>query len=182
MFLRERSRRAQPSGSDEKYPAVGAAIDSCDLAATLVIVTEEMDTAGDAWLALGLRLRMLTTTEGGRSKDLGLPGSEYEQYQYRPNWGLPGVSGTEQVGAFVLWLSPFPARLGDTVRAVIVPFAPGSLPLWEQVRVGDELRMFEGPRVCGKAIVEQVWDTTAPLPEEDAARFVRWASATGTST
>ena len=126
------------------------------------------------WLALGIMLRFLTTEEGGRSTPLGLPGSEYARFQYRPNWGLPGMTGTDQVGAFVLWLGQFPVRLGQTVRAAIVPLAPGSLPLWQAVHRGDELRMFEGARVCGLATVEWVRPTRRPVPDEDQDMFVAW--------
>jgi hypothetical protein len=129
----------------------------------------------DDWLALGLTLRFLTSREGGRSKDLGVPGSEYGRYQYRPNWGLPGMSGTEQVGAFVLSLEHFPVHLGDTVRAVIVPFAPQSIDCWRAVRPGDELAMFEGARICGRAKVETTWSTARPVPERDERRFIDWA-------
>lgn len=140
-------------------------------------MTAEAEGTGEAWIALGITLRLLTTAEGGRTKDVGVPGSVYERFRYRPNWGLPGMSGTDQVGAFVLWLSPFPLGRGHTAGAAIVPLDPGSLPLWKQVHVGDELRMFEGPRVCGRATVDKVWVTAVPLPEADSGRFIEWVDA-----
>ncbi len=89
------------------------------------------------------------------------------------------MTGTEQVGALVLGLAHFPVLLGETVRAVIVPFAPGSLSMWEQVSVGDELKMFEGPRICGLAVVEWIERTSRPVPEDDQSRFVKWAEGMG---
>ena len=133
----------------------------------------------DDWLALGVELRFLTTEAGGRSKPLGVPDSEYIKYQYRPNWGLPGMTGTDQVGGFVLWLGKFPVTLGETVRAVIVPCAPGSLPMWRSVVPGEHLKMIEGSRVCGDARVEWVSRTGRPVPSDDEARFVAWAEGTG---
>lgn len=138
-------------------------------------MVEEPNDEDDAWLALGLRLRLLTTAEGGRRKPLGLPDAQYERYQYRPNWGLPGMEGTDQLGGFVLTVSPFPVDLGETVRAVIVPLYPASMPLWRNLGVGDRLNMFEGPRVCGEATVEVVWETQRPLPDADADQFEDWA-------
>lgn len=129
----------------------------------------------DNWLALGVSLRFLTSDEGGRSKALGIADTDYVKYAYRPNWGLPDMTGTDQVGAPVLWLQHFPVNLGDTVRAVIVPLAPGSLHLWERVHPGDVLRMFEGPRVCGQAVVEWVRRTVRPVPDADTDRFIVWA-------
>lgn len=129
----------------------------------------------DDWLVFGVSLRFHTCEEGGRSKPLGVPDTEYVRYQYRPNWGLPEMTGTDQVGAPVLWLQHYPANLGETLRAVIVPLAPGSLHLWRRVEPGDSLRMFEGPRLCGQAVVEWVRSTVRPVPDEEADRFVAWA-------
>jgi hypothetical protein len=128
----------------------------------------------DDCLVIGITLRFLTTEEGGRSMPLGMPSGEYTKFQYRPNWGLPGMVGTDQVGAPVLWFGHFPVALGDTVRAVILPFAPGSLRLFRAVRPGDELRMFEGSRVCGRGTVEWVRGTHRPVQDSDQDRFVGW--------
>ena len=133
------------------------------------------DDARDDWLVFGVSLRLLTSDEGGRSKPLGVPDTKYVRYHYRPNWGLPEMTGTDQAGAPVRWLQRFPVNLGETVRAVILPLVPGSLHLWRQVEPGDSLRMFEGPRVCGQAVVEWVRPTVRPVPDEEADRFVAWA-------
>ncbi len=138
-------------------------------------VAPDKDVVDDDWLALGLTLRLLTTEEGGRTKPLGPSDGEYVKFQYRPNWGLPGMVGIDQVGAFVLWFGGFPVALGNTTRAVIVPFAPGSLPLWREVRPGDELRMFEGARVCGRAVVEWARRTQRPVPVDDQGQYIAWA-------
>ena len=87
------------------------------------------------------------------------------------------MSGTDQVGGFVLWLGHVPVHLGETVRAVVVPFHPGTLQLWRSVQQGDELRMFEGARICGRAEVETVWSTEWPVPERDELRFIDWAKS-----
>ena len=91
--------------------------------------------AQDDWVVFGVSLRFLTSDEGGRSKPLGVPDTDYVRYQYCPNWGLPEMTGTDQVGAPVLWLQHCPVNLGETVRAVIVPLAPGSLHRTGPVRL-----------------------------------------------
>ena len=53
------------------------------------------------------------------------------------------------VGGPVLCLGKRPPVPGETTRAVITPSAPGGFRLWETVTVGDDLRMFEGTRLCG---------------------------------
>ena len=127
----------------------------------------------DPWLALGIELRLRTTPEGGRSRPIGID-PEYPRLQYRPNWGLPGMTGAEQVGAPVLCFGHYPVRPGDRTRAVIIPLVDLSLEHWRTVAVADELRMFEGPRVCGLATVEWIAPSTRPVPAEDARRFCAW--------
>ena len=130
------------------------------------------------WLALGLTLRLTPTAEGGRHKSVW-GHDPYKPYSYRPNWGLPGMTGIEQAGAMVLSLGSVPFAPGDTTKAVIVPFASGSLFLWQQVKPGDDLRMFEGARICGTAVVEWVAPIERPLAQEDATRFTSWAQGQG---
>jgi hypothetical protein len=129
----------------------------------------------DNWLAFGLTLRLFTTEEGGRSRPIGHPDSEYVKFQYMPNWALPGMKGKEQIGAGVLWLGTYPVEPGETVRAVVVPLTSKSIPRWRVVAPGDELRLFEGKKVCGLATVEWVRSTGRPVPESDQDRFVAWA-------
>src|ERR1017187_6986746 len=82
--------------------------------------------AQDDWVVFGVSLRFLTSDEGGRSKPLGVPDTDYVRYQYRPNWCMSEINGTDQVGPRLLWLQHCPVNLGETDRAVIVPLAPGS--------------------------------------------------------
>lgn len=85
------------------------------------------------------------------------------------------MTGANQVGAPVLRFGREPIAPGESTRAVIVPLAPQSMHLWREVKIGDELRMFEGPRVCGIGVVRWVADTERPVPETDDARFASWA-------
>lgn len=105
------------------------------------------------WLAFGIDLRLKRTEDGGRSKPLGVV--PYKALQYRPNWRLPGMPHPEQVGAPVL--------------------VDLSLPLWEAVRVGDEVHPYDGARDCGSAVVVWVAPTFRPVPDDDSERFCAWA-------
>ena len=126
------------------------------------------------WLALGLALRFTTTDEGGRT--MVLPGGfgREVRFQYRPNWGLPGMEPPEQTGAPVLGFSKEGIAPGDEVRVVIVPPFPQMLSQWATVDLGDVLPMYEGLRVCGLGRV--LWKRMLPEGlgdlEEDA--FRRW--------
>lgn len=124
---------------------------------------------GEPWRALGVTLALRSTSEGGRRKPI-----IRKRYAYRPNWGLPGMEGTDQVGAPLLWMGKEALVPGATARAVIIPLVGNSLRLWRLVESGDELRMFEGAKVCGTAQVEWSEQTEWPLPPEDEERFVRW--------
>jgi hypothetical protein len=124
------------------------------------------------WLVFGVDLRLTTTEEGGRTKPLSA--APYTPMQYRPNWRLPGMNHPDQVGAPVLCFEKFPLHPGDRTHAVIVPLASGSMPLWQRVNSGDELTMYEGPRVCGQANVLWIASTTLPLPSEDQEAFDSW--------
>ena len=81
------------------------------------------------------------------------------------------MAETDQAGAPVLCFGNFPVALGATTRAVIVPLAPASMPLWREVRRDDKLRMYEGSRVCGIANVQWSAATRRLVPDEDQARF-----------
>jgi hypothetical protein len=71
-------------------------------------------------------LALTRTEDGGRRKPISLGG-----HQYGPNWGLPGMEGTEQVGAAVHFLGKEPLAPGETARALIIPMLPAALPLWQ---------------------------------------------------
>lgn len=122
-------------------------------------------------------LTLTATAHGGRHKAVGVGGEPYKLSSYRPNWGLPCMTGTEQTGALVLTLGHVPFAPGETDRAVIVPFAPGSLAVWQKVRPGDQLRAFEGARIVGTASVEWVAPRNQRPSEEQVTRFT--ASAEG---
>lgn len=123
---------------------------------------------------LGVSLRLTTTSEGGRTRGLG-PFAD-AVLDYRPNWGFRGLDHPhEQAGAPILVWERDRVELGETVRAVIIPMSPET---WADLEAGDELVMYEGSRVCGRATV--VWrDTTAawPVNAEDLPRFRKWAKA-----
>jgi hypothetical protein len=130
---------------------------------------------GASWLALGLDLRLSTAAEGGRQNPLLLD----TPFRYRPNWGLAGMPELEQIGAPVLYSSAVHLPPGGRAHVVIVPLAEQSLPLWRELRPGDTIRLYEGPRVCGLAMVVWVADTWRPMPDSDAIRFRDWVSGRG---
>jgi hypothetical protein len=127
-------------------------------------------------IALGVTLTLTATKDCGRKKALWVDGDPYKPYGYRPNWGLPGMAGTEQAGAMVLSLGHVPFAPGETDRAVIVPFMPGALPLWQEIRPGDQLRASEGAHVVGTAIVEWVARRDQRVTEDQQTRFTAWAT------
>ena len=91
------------------------------------------------------------------------------------------MAETDQAGAPVLCFGNFPVALGATTRAVIVPLAPASMPLWREVRRDDKLRMYEGSRVCGIANVQWsvlpgAWSRTRTRPGSLDGPKVRQAS------
>jgi hypothetical protein len=75
------------------------------------------DNPSEHWLAIGLDLTLVPTAQGGRRT----PVLFAEPLRYRPNWGLPGMTGTDQTGAPVLCSSASPLAPGDSARAVIIP-------------------------------------------------------------
>ncbi|MGO4249452.1 hypothetical protein AB4Y87_19740 [Paenarthrobacter sp. RAF54_2] len=125
--------------------------------------------------ALGIDLLLLR--EGGRQSPL-LGGHAVEnRFKYRPNWGLPGWPVGEQTAAPVLGFSKENIQLGESARAVIVPLFLDSVPAWAEVRPGDELRMYEGPRICGMGTVLWIERATWPTPADDQERLATWLSA-----
>ena len=126
-------------------------------------------------VALGISLYVVRTAEGGRNTPLLGGFAVKDRFRYRPNWGLPGWADGGQTGAPVLGFSRQDIQLGETVRAVIVPVFFEGVPAWRGVAPGDELRMYEGPRVCGRGTVVWVKPSTWPMQEEeDRDRLTRW--------
>jgi hypothetical protein len=131
------------------------------------------DDPGQQWLAIGLDLTLVPTAEGGRKT----PVLFTEPLRYRPNWGLPGMTGTDQTGAPVLCSSTGTLAPGDSARAVIIPLTDWHMTEWRLLNEGDTLRMFEGPRICGHAVVRWSENTSRPIPGTDKNRFSAWANS-----
>ena len=124
------------------------------------------------WFAFGVDLVLLA--EGGRRSRLDLSGSP----SYRSSWGLPWMVGSEQTAAWVVCGSPVSFAPGDSGRVVIAPQIDLAVGQWQDVRVGDRLRAFEGPKVVGSGRVRWVHPITDPSPqgvELEALR--RWVDA-----
>jgi hypothetical protein len=131
------------------------------------------DSPGEPWLAIGLDLTLVPTAEGSRSSPVHLD----RPLGYRPNWGLPGMTGADQAGAPVLCSSASLLVPGGSARIVVIPLADALMVEWQLLDQGDKLRMYEGPRVCGDATVRWVENTSRPVPAIDDARFRTWASS-----
>jgi len=123
-------------------------------------------------LALSVDLALLSTADGGRRKPLAPNG--YVAFQYRPNWRPAKFEGEEQFGAPVLCFGTTPVEPGDRTRAVIVPAAEVSLPVWHTVRPEQRLEMFEGRSVLGVATVLRVDEIELPLSDDAVAAFQGW--------
>jgi hypothetical protein len=127
-----------------------------------------------ATVAVGIDLAFVPTADGGRQNPL-LGGSTVEtRFTYRPNWGLPGWVDGEQTAAPVLGFSQEDIQPGESVHAVIAPLVVERVPAWKALRPGDELRMYEGLRICGRGTVIWVKPSNWPMPEVDQVRFTRW--------
>ena len=127
-------------------------------------------------LALGIHVKLVPTAEGGRATPL-LGGHEVgHRFTYRPNWGLPGWPDGDQTAAPVLGFSRSNIAPGENARAIIVPLFR-EVGRWGDVNDGDELRMYEGSRVCGRARVCWVRATTWPMPLDEQDRLVQWLSS-----
>jgi hypothetical protein len=124
--------------------------------------------------AFGIDLRLTTTAEGGRRRPL-LGGADREhRFNYRPNWGLPGMTPPGQTGAPVFGFSRENIAPGESCRAVIVAFFPAELLRWASVGERTDLPMYEGTRVCGMGRVRWRAETELPVPPADETRFLRW--------
>lgn len=126
-------------------------------------------------LALGIDL--LLSRDGGRQNPL-LGGHGLEnRFAYRPDWGLPGWPAGEQTPAQVFGFSRENIQPGETARAVIVPLFAERVTAWSEERPGDELRMYEGPRVCGLGTVLWIEQAIWPVPADTQDRLAAWLSA-----
>jgi Bacterial PH domain len=128
---------------------------------------------GQPWLAIGLDLTLATTAEGSRQTPLLVT----EQLRYRASWALPDMTGTGQAGAPLLCSSAFTLTPGASARAVIIPQADAHMSQWRLLSQGDRLRLLEGPRVRGHAVVRWTENTSLPVPSTDTDRFSIWAKS-----
>jgi Bacterial PH domain len=133
------------------------------------------DNPGKQWLAIGLDLTVVPAAEGSRQTPLLVT----QQLRYRANWGLPGMTGTGQTGAPLLCSSAGTIALGNSARAVIIPLTDEHMSEWRLLGQGDRLRLFDGPRVCGHAVVRWSESTSLPVPSTDTDRFSIWANSSG---
>lgn len=126
---------------------------------------------GEQWLAIGLELTADRAPEAGSHTPLLVTAP----LRYRASWELPGPAGAGQAGAPVLCSSAATLAPGDSARAVIIP-APGThLSEWRLLGQGDRLRLLEGSRTCGQAVVCWLENTSLPVPSTDMDRFRDWA-------
>lgn len=126
-------------------------------------------------IALGIKLHLTPTAEGGRLNPLlNLPG---RRWTYRPNWGLPSTTPPDQSGAPVLAFSRDRVLPGESVHAVIATVDPEMVEQSNlEVQPGVVLPMYEGARVCGHGTVIWRKDITLPLDESEERRFLSWLS------
>jgi hypothetical protein len=87
------------------------------------------------------------------------------------------MTGTDQAGAPLLCCSAFTLAPGDSARAVIIPLTDAHMSEWRLLGQGDRLRLLEGPRVCGHAVVRWSESTRLPVPSTDTDRFSTWAKS-----
>ena len=132
-------------------------------------------TSQESTFAIGVLLRLTTKTEGGRSSPILGGWRDETRWQFRPNWGLPGMLPPHQAAAPVLAFDQENIQPGDTVRAVIVPVFPET-PEWAEVSAGTDLVMYEGLRVCGHARVLWQRTTMERVPPSDIDTYIRWLS------
>jgi hypothetical protein len=128
---------------------------------------------GEQWLAIGLDLTAAPAAPGSHQTPLLVT----QPLRYRANWRLPGMTGTGQAEAPLLWSSAFTLAPGDSARAVIIPLTDAHMSEWRLLGQGDRLRLFEGPRVCGDAVVRWSESTSFPVPSTDTERFRTWATS-----
>jgi Bacterial PH domain len=128
---------------------------------------------GEPWLAIGLDLTAAPAAEGSRQTPLLVT----EPLRYRANWGLPGMTGTGQTGASLLCSSAWTLAPGDSARAVIIPLTDAHMGEWHLLGQGDRLRLFEGLRICGHAVVRWSESTSLPVSSTNIDRFSTWVNS-----
>ena len=104
-----------------------------------------MDALTQPRMRLRVRLRLLTTTEGGRELPIWSG--------YRPDWDMGDRledGGIDYRMAFIAYLAKEPLSPGDQSEAEIEPYRTDA---WGAVRPGDQLTCFEGHQAVGRATV-----------------------------
>jgi hypothetical protein len=127
-------------------------------------------------LAIGIDLHVVSTADGGRQTPLLGGHAPENRFKYRPNWGLPGWADGEQTAAPVLGFLRVNIQPGENARAVLVPLFPEHVPRWREVQPGDALRMYEGSRICGRAVVRWIEPATWHMPDDQQEHFAQWLS------
>jgi hypothetical protein len=125
-------------------------------------------------LAIGVDLDLVSTEDGGRTTPLRGGYAEGSRLTYRPNWGLPHWPHGEQTAGPVLGFSRTNIHPGDCARAILVPLFLDHAPDWRDVGQGDDLRMYEGPRLCGQGRVRWIEPATWEMPDDEQQRLVQW--------
>lgn len=120
----------------------------------------------------GIELSLVATADGGRQTDLLGGSGPGLEFQYRPNWGLPGMTPPEQSGAMVYGFSRQDIKPGTGCHAVIAQLVPATLA-WQQVREGLVLPCYEGNRAVAHGRV--LWrEDVEDITDDDKDRWLAW--------
>ena len=107
----------------------------------------------DSFPCLEVRLTVRRTEDGGRTHPVFTG--------YMPNWWLPGSSEPTLASATVELIDAETLSGGETGVARLYPFAP---QLWDDIDVGTEIVMTEGPNhPVGTAVVTRVLAAVSPV-------------------
>ena len=93
------------------------------------------------------KLRLVTTEAGGLTQGV--------RDDYRPNWGV----GERLSGDALMAGAPITIEDADVIRpgdTGLVRLHPMYWDAWEEVRPGQRITMFEGPRIIGVAEVVEI--------------------------
>jgi hypothetical protein len=79
---------------------------------------------------------------------------------YRPDWIAPNKP-EHNCGSLRLSEGRGPVKPGETDVALLLPLKP---ELWLGIKIGEDVRAYEGPRCTGHAIVQGIYDLPVPTP------------------
>jgi hypothetical protein len=74
----------------------------------------------------------------------------------------------------VLCVSRDAVAPGEGCHAVLIPLHQ---PAWMDLKIGDQVYLYEGPRLCGQAEVLIVVETPLPLSTDAERVWAAWARA-----